>query len=867
MSTLLPKTYDFKKREEYWRKFWERENIYRFDKNWSPDPGLSPGQAFSRRLSLPKGRTLVETQHCCVSTKKIPKQIDDRIIFSVDTPPPYVSASHLHVGHIMSYSQAEFIVRYKRMQGYRVFYPIGFDDNGLPTERFVEQKYKVDKSKISRSDFIKLCLKETKLGAQTYKNLWRLLGISVDWTKTYSTIDKHSQRISQWSFIDLYKKGKIIRREGPIAWCPHCQTALAQADLEDKQEKGFLNYIEFTIPLPFLPPLKEGRKLVIATTRPELLGACVALYYHPQDKRYQRLKGKKAMVPLFNYQVPILTNKTVDPKFGTGLMMVCTFGDKDDIAKWQKDKLATRALFDRKGRITSLGKPYQGLTIKQAREKIIGDLKKQGYFKNQEPIEHTLNVHERCSTPAEFIQTKQWFIKLLNAKKEFLKRGRQLKWHPEYMRQKYEDWVHNLNWDWCISRQRYYGVPFPVWYCNQCQEPILAQEQDLPVDPTEDKPSVKKCPKCGYNKFKPENDVMDTWATSSLTPVIISAISNNKTLSAATPDRELYPSTLRPQAFEIIRTWLFYTVVKSHYHHNHLPFRDVMISGHGLDAQGRKISKRLGNFKNPEKIIDQYGADALRYWATGATLGENLRYNEDEVKKGKRTVTKIFNAARFALMHLCHSEHSEESQLDSTVHNYPRDPSVATLHQYDKTDLEPADKWILHHLNQAIKQTTDFFDNYEYAKARNIIDNFFWHITADNYLEFIKYRLYGKDKRSAKTAQQTLFTVMLNTLKLYAPILPFITEEIYQGYFKQFKKQKSIHISLWPKPQKSWRQSKKFLNEFDKVLNLINNIRKYKSEKNLSLGAEISEFRATEKVPKKYLDFIQQASRVKKIIF
>ena len=853
MPIELPKNYDFKSREEYWRDFWEKEKIYQLDNTRDSSPShVAQGQN------------------------------DNNKIFSVDTPPPYVSASHLHAGHIMSYSQAEFIVRYKRMRGFNVYYPMGFDDNGLPTERFVEQKYQIDKSKISRSEFIKLCLKETQLGAEAYKNLWRLLGISVDWTKTYSTINEHCQRISQWSFIDLYKKGRVEHREGPIYWCPHCQTALAQADLEDKTEKGFLNYITFDVanaPHPSLPPVHGGKDtdapisqkekeniVVIATTRPELLGACVALYFNPNDKRYHHLKNKRAQVPVFNQEVPFMASEAVDPNFGTGLMMVCTWGDKEDIIKWQTDKLATRSLLDTTGCLTDLAGKYQGLPIGQARQVILQDLKSQGRLIRQEPIEHTFNVHERCSTPAEFIKTKQWFIKLLDAKKELLAQGKKLHWHPEHMFQKYTDWVTNLQWDWCVSRQRYYGVPFPIWYCDKCNEIILANIKNLPVDPMEQEPPVKKCPKCQSTKFKPETDVMDTWATSSMTPVIISELCSPNSIIPVIPakagihsdvdsrlrgndnnphtNNNIYPITLRPQAFEIIRTWLFYTLVKSFYHFNQLPFSEVMISGHGLDAQGRKISKRLGNYVLPEKIIDQYGADALRYWATGAMLGENLRYNEEEIKMGHKTVTKIFNASKFCLTHL---------------ENFTPNKNA--------TNLEPADSWALHHLGQTIAKATQHFEQYEYAKAKNVIADFFWRIFCDNYLEFIKYRLYGDDQKSTNVARQTLFTILLNILKLYAPILPFITEEIYQLYFKNFIKTKSIHLASWPQAEKSWAQSEKFLTEFDKTLNLIDNIRKYKSTNNLSLGKELDKFEATDKIPTEYIDFVQKVTRVKKIIF
>jgi len=633
-------------------------------------------------------------------------------IFSVDTPPPYVNSDHLHAGHIMSYSQAEFVVRFKRMQGFEVFYPMGFDDNGLPTERFVEKKYKIDKSKISKKDFIKLCLKETKIGSENYKKLWNMLGISVDWSQTYSTINNHCQKISQESFIDLYKKNLIYRAEQPMLWCPACETAISQADLEDKQEETNLNFIKFD-------------KNLIATTRPELLEACVALFYNPQDKRYKNLKT--ATVPIFGYKVPVLTDKSVDSKFGTGLMMSCTWGDVEDIRRWKEHNLQTRIVFDQKT------KPEE---IIKTRKKIIQELKNKKLLIKQEKISRVLNVHERCSTTAEFVLTKQWFIKLLDSKKDFIKRGKELKWFPEFMKKRYLDWVKNLKWDWCISRQRYYGVPFPVWY-DKSGKPVLAKKSELPIDPAEQK-------KPGLT---PETDVMDTWATSSLTPEIIGP----------------YPKTLRPQAFEIIRTWLFYTIVKSHYHHNKLPFRDVMISGHGLDEKGKKISKRLGNYVDPEKIIQEYGADALRYWATGARLGQNMRYSEQEIQKGKRTVIKIFNASRFVLLNLKDFKPSKNFK--------PR---------------KPEDKKLFKNLQETINKATDYFENYQYFKARNIIDKFFWNKFCSEYLELSK-------KRSDQDNKNILYFCLIDILKLYAPILPFITEEIYSKIKKQ-----SIHLSKWP---------------------------------------------------------------------
>ena len=773
----MKKVYNYKVREKHWQKYWEKRGIYQFDEN------------------------------------------SQKPIYSVDTPPPFVSAEHLHIGHIMSYSQAEFVVRFKRMQGFNVYYPMGFDDNGLPTERFVEQKYKLDKSKISRGDFIKLCLKETKIGAKNYKDLWTRLGISVDWTKTYSTINPFCQKISQWSFIKLVKAKKAYRKEEPILWCPFCQSALAQADLEDKEVTAKLNYINFKI---------DSKNFLVATTRPELLPACVAVFAHLKDRRYQQLKGKKAKVPLFNHEVPVYFDDSVDQKFGTGLMMVCTWGDLEDIRRFKERKLPVRQAINKKGEMTKLAGEYQGLSILKARKKIIKNLQKEKLLVKQSKVRHTVNTHERCSIPVEFILTKQWFIKLLDIKNELLKKGKKLNWYPEYMRQRYNTWVQGLKWDWCISRQRYYGVPMPVWYCQDCGEAILPKKEDLPVNPPEKQSPISKCPKCGSKNLVPDEDVMDTWATSSCTPFIIPEL-----ISKPKTKKKVFPNTLRPQAFEIIRTWLFYSIVKSFYHFQKLPFEDVMISGHGLDENGRKISKRLGNYIEPSKLLNKYGADAIRYWATGATLGSNHCFTIKEVKKGKYTVNKIWNSARFCV---------------SYINNFSPRPEK-------EYQLEPEDKWILYHLNQTIKKATQYFEEYEYAKVRKVLDKFFWATFCDYYLEMVKHRA------NESSAKYTLFTCLLNIIKLYAPILPFVTEEIYALLFKNHQKQISLHLTPWPKTNRNWQLKKDELQEIEYFIEEIDTVRKEKSSKGLSMKAPLDGY-----IPKTKVDIKRFGEKLERIL-
>ncbi len=507
-------------------------------------------------------------------------------VFSIDTPPPYVSASHLHVGHAMSYTQAEIIVRYQRMKGREVFYPMGFDDNGLPTERHVEQVHNIkDKSQIGRSECRELCEKETLAGAITYENLWRSLGISVDWNLKYSTIDRRCQRVGQLSFIDLYKKDLVYRTEEPVLWDTRLQTALAQADLEVIERKGKLYDIEFSA--------ESGDPLIISTTRPELIPACVGIFFNPEDTRYAHLKGREAVIPLFGYKVPVLTSDKVDIEFGTGLMMVCTFGDSEDVEKWKENNLDTRICITPDGKMTDLAGDYAGLNVQEARSRIVKDLKAAGLIKGEKAVKQNVSVGERSEQPVEFNMAPQWFIRLLDNREKFLKRAEELEWHPDYMKVRLINWINGLKYDWNISRQRYYGVPVPVWYVagedGEITDTVVADPEDLPVDPLEDDPPQWAQEKYKGRQFIPETDVMDTWMTSSVSPLINADWSSLEENPAASG---IYPMDLRVQAHEIIRTWLFYTLVKSEYHTDSLPWKAAMISGWGLNEQGKKISKR-----------------------------------------------------------------------------------------------------------------------------------------------------------------------------------------------------------------------------------------------------------------------------------
>ncbi len=548
------------------------------------------------------------------------------------------------------------------MNGKQVFYPMGFDDNGLPTERLVEKRLGITAAKVGRQTFIQKCLEISQEAEKDYRALWQRLGLSIDWRYSYRTIDDLSRRTAQLSFLDFYKRNLAYRQKAPSIWCPECRTAIAQAELNDLERES-----EF-VTLPFSLP--GGNILPIATTRPELLAACVAVFVHPEDKRYNNLPGTQAGVPFYGQKVPVLEDTAVDPSKGTGAVMCCTFGDQTDMAWWYAYKLPLIEAIDREGKMTGVTGRLEGLSIPQARQQIKQILQEQGLILERQPTRQSIRVHERCDTPVEILIAMQWFIGVLDHKQALLKAGSQVHWHPEHMQARYQAWVENLNWDWCISRQRYYGVPFPVWYCQKCGQMALAEENQLPVDPLVDQPD-HACA-CGSTAFTPDMDVMDTWATSSLSPQIV-----GKWLAEPELYQKVFPMSLRPQAHEIIRTWAFYTIVKSYLQFGEVPWKDALISGWGLAGEGMgKISKsRGGGPMPPLEMIQRYSADAVRYWAASTSPGKDAVISEEKIQAGSRLATKLWNVARFSEPFL---------------------PGAGlALSEAANPTLSPADRWIL----------------------------------------------------------------------------------------------------------------------------------------------------------------------------
>jgi valyl-tRNA synthetase len=731
--------------------------------------------------------------------------------FAIDTPPPTVSGS-LHIGHVFSYTQQDLIARHQRMRGMNVFYPMGWDDNGLPTERRVQNYFNVrcnpalpyranyqpdptpNKAPelISRRNFIELCHRMTAEDEQAFKDLWRQLGLSVDWALEYATINDHCRRISQLSFIRLFEAGEVYQATTPTMWDVDFRTAVAQAEVEDRDVRGAFYRVRFGV--------EGGDHLLIATTRPELIPACVAVLVHPEDARHRTLIGKSARTPLFGVRVPIIADPRVDPEKGTGIVMVCTFGDATDVEWWRDYSLPLRQIIDRTGRLEAItfGDPgweslnataaneayaaLSGLDVTKARPRIVELLRAAGALEGaSEPIMHAVKFYEKGDRPLELIPARQWFVRLLDHKAELADLGERITWHPPFMRARYRNWVEGLNQDWCVSRQRYFGVPFPVWYPldaagePQYQSPILAPLDRLPADPLEEAPP-------GYDEaqrgqpggFIGEPDVQDTWATSSLTPQIVTGWE-------FAPERhaQLFPMDVRPQSHEIIRTWAFYTITKAWLHQRDVPWHHVMISGWVLDPDRKKMSKSKGNVVTPLHLLETYSADAIRYWAARARAGVDTAYDEAIFKVGQRLVTKVFNAGRFVLSRLAAVD---DSQL----------PPTAITAELDRAFVA--------RLREVVVEATESYDQFDWAKALETVESFFWAEFCDDYVELVKARTYletlEEGRRSALAALRLGLSILL---RLFAPVVPTITEELWsQRFALPNGRQRSIHTSPWP---------------------------------------------------------------------
>lgn len=755
---MLDKKYNAQEKETKWLEYWKENKIYEF-------------------------------------------KPDGRKVFSIDTPPPTVNGK-IHIGHIFSYSQTEMMARYKRLRGYNIFYPFGFDDNGLPSERLVEKEQGKKAHEIGREEFSKLCYETTDKYEAEFQELFSKMGISTDWDIHYKTVSPSTIKISQSSFLDLISKGHCYHKESPALWCNECLTSIAQAELETKTIKTTFNYINFKT-------VETNEEFTIATTRPELLPAIVCVFVNPNDEIHNHLIGKTAHIPVIDAKVPIMADEKVAIDKGTGVVMCCTFGDQTDIEWWKKYNLPLKYIFTDNGRLIDDIPNYGGLKIKEARKKIIEDLQTGGFVVKIEELEHEVQTHERCGKEVEYSVMKQWFIDIMNHKKDFLKIGDEIKWHPDYMKSRYNEWVENIMWDWCISRQRYFGVPFPVWYCKECGEPVFAKVTDLPVNPLVDKPSVDSC-KCGCKEFLPETDVMDTWATSSVTPLI-----NMRYGEPVNYESFLKPMSIRTNASDIIRTWDFYTIVKSFYHLGMRPWNNVMISGFVMADKGEKISKSKSNSKvEPINLINQYSADVIRYWAGSGRLGTDIVFSEETLLRGRKLINKLWNVAKFIEMHLT-------DYVDKEFINY-----------------EYIDKWILGKYQEMEAGFIKYLDEYEVGLALNTLEKFFWNF-CDNYIEIVKHRLYRPEEfgdMPRYSGQKTVYTLLYKLLQDFSIFFPFITEEIYQELYHD---NKSIHLTEMIKLNFDFKNEIKNGNI---MIDIISQVRGEKTNKNVSLKTPIKNF-------------------------
>jgi valyl-tRNA synthetase len=720
-------------------------------------------------------------------------------VYSIDTPPPTVSGS-LHVGHVFSYTHTDVVARFQRMRGKAVFYPMGWDDNGLPTERRVQNFFGVrcdpslpyDPSfvppekppkhaiSISRPNFIELCARLTAEDEKVFEHLWRYLGLSIDWEMTYATIDRRAQRISQLSFLRLLQRELAYQLEAPTLWDIDFRTAVAQAELEDREQPGAYHRIRFAV------ASSPASHVEIDTTRPELIPACVALVAHPDDERYKPLFGTEVLTPLFDVRVPIRAHALADPEKGTGVAMICTFGDVTDVVWWRELGLPVRSIIQPNGafRPVTFGETgwesadaaraqqhydqLAGLSAVKARARIVDLLKESGALLGEpRPITHAVKFYEKGDRPLEILTSRQWFVKTMDYREELLGRGRELQWHPPYMQARFENWVNGLAGDWCVSRQRFFGVPFPLWYRLRADGTIdyaarlLPAEDQLPVDPSTDvPPGYRPDQRNQPGGFAGDPDVMDTWATSSLTPQIAGRWEEDPDLFA-----RVFPMDVRPQAHDIIRTWLFDTVLRSHFDFGALPWKNAAISGWVLDPDRKKMSKSKGNVVTPMGLLEEHGSDGVRYWAASGRSGTDTAFDPGQMKVGRRLAIKLLNASKFVL-----------------VSPEPHGPATAAV-----------DRGLLTAVAALVRESTADLDQYHYTRVLERTESFFWTF-CDDYLELVKGRRYGDQGPDlAASANGALLTALSAMLRLFAPFLPFVTEEVWSWW-----REGSVHKAAWP---------------------------------------------------------------------
>ena len=699
--------------------------------------------------------------------------------FIIDTPPPYPTGN-FHIGNALNWCYIDFVARYKRMRGFNVMFPEGWDCHGLPTEVKVEELNGITKSQVSREEFRQMCVDLTTKNIERMRKSLRRLGFSIDWSNEYITMDPSYFGKTQASFVKMYERGNIYQQNHPVNWCPRCETAIAFAEVEYDARDTVLNFLNFD-------------KLQIATTRPELLAACVAVAVNPDDERYSKYVNTEVKVPVFGHAVKVIADKSVDPTFGTGVVMICTFGDKQDVRWWVEHKLPLRKAIDKTGKMTGIAGKYAGMSTDECKKAIIEDMKTAGILYKQEKLDQNVGACWRCKTPIEILSERQWFVKIVA--EDILKTANEVTWVPDYMKVRLENWTGTMEWDWCISRQRIFATPIPAWYCAECGKTKVAKEEWLPLDPTQKAPP-EAC-ECGSTKFRGEEDVLDTWMDSSISALHVSGWLSDKPL--------LLPAQLRPQGYDIIRTWAFYTILRSKSLLDKKPWDTILLNGMVLGEDGHKMSKSRNNFIVPEEVVKKNGADAFRQWAAiGGTTGSDIIFSWKDVVAGSRFLQKLWSIVRFSMPHISDKPAS----------------------------FTPVDLWLLSKLNRLVKECTEKMDDYQFDETFKAIRGFAWDILADNYIELAKSRLYG-DGEGKRAAQYTLYVTIDTLSRLLAPFLPYFSEEVYSHLKKE-----SVHQVLWPQVDESLIDADAEATG-ELIKDITAAIRRYKSEHGMALNSEL----------------------------
>ncbi len=739
-SHQLPKNYDIEEVERRWQNTWRDEENY-FD----------PDSAKPR--------------------------------FIIDTPPPYPTGN-FHIGNALNWFYIDFVARYKRMRGFNVMFPQGWDCHGLPTEVKVEETYGITKNDVPRDKFREMCRDLTLSNIEKMRATMRRLGFSTDWSHEYVTMLPDYYKKTQASFLKMLKAGDIYQSEHPVNFCTRCETAIAFAEVNYAARTTTLNYFDF-----------DG--IEIATTRPELLAACVAVAVHPDDERYRGLKGKTLLVPIFGHHVPIIEDIAVDPTFGSGAVMICTFGDKTDVYWWKQHDLDLRKAIDRRGVMTAVAGPYAGMSSEACRQAILRDMSEAGILARREDLEQRVGTCWRCKTPIEILSERQWFVRV--HRDDILKAARSITWLPDHMLVRLENWAESMEWDWCISRQRIFATPIPVWFCDACGEMILPAEEDLPIDPTTDMPNAP-CPRCGGTRFVGEKDVLDTWMDSSISVLHVTGWDG----SGRPP---FFPAQLRPQGHDIIRTWAFYTILRSVALIGSHPWDQILINGMVLGDDGFKMSKSRNNIISPEEVIGKYGADALRQWgAGGAAIGSDIMFNWNDVVAASRFQTKLWNIFRFIMGHL-----EQEADTAAPV-------------------TEVIDRWLLVRLSDTVAEATAAMEGYQFDRALRAIREFAWNTLADDYIEIAKGRLYAKEGGRASAASALRMTMDV-LCRLLAPIIPHFAEECYHAL-----NGRSVHREAWPDFAYADNEARR---HGDLLVKTVAELRRYKHDRGMALNAPL----------------------------